>query len=179
MIQESLDNAVEIVPGLWSVNNLFEENELDELFQRIENEPEENWGVCRFGAYNQSNNSRLELKWITDGVLDDIWVKLDSLDYSRFGFKFRTAIVWKDYEGYRISEHADSEHIIGSMQIYLNNAPENLGTVFGEHALPFIPNTGYIMDNIYKRLHKMPNAVPKGVTRYSLYALFDYMEDKN
>lgn len=178
MNQSALDSVKELYPGgLWQVKNIFSDNELIDLLDKINQEPDENWKFCGFEQYQQVDSPRLELRWVDNGLLDHIWGNLNELDFSRFGFKFKRVIIWKDFNGYTIADHSDGDHITGSMQIYLNDAPENLGTCFSDTCLPFIKNTGYIMDNKHKLSHYMLNPVPVGVERLSLYALFDYLED--
>lgn len=168
MKQESIDSAEIIKPGLWSVKDVFDLDYLNATLRRIEQETV--WVPMGL----QKKSQRRCLPW-TNGLIADLKETIDSLDFSKFGFKLNTITVWKDTAGYIINEHVDNDRVIGSMQIYLNDAPRNLGTWFGDTEIPFVQNTGYIMDNKHKALHNMRCVVPIGVSRYSLYTWFDYI----
>jgi hypothetical protein len=63
------------------------------------------------------------------------------------------------------------------MQIYLNGALSNPGTQFktdlGIITAPFVPNTGYLIDQRdFRPLHRLAHAVPKNQIRYSLFAIW-------
>jgi hypothetical protein len=105
-------------------------------------------------------------------LLDQVWNLLDQLDYSRFGFKFLNVSIWKDLPGYCIADHVDNVRVQAAMQIYLNDLPTSLGTWFEETEIPYVQNSGYIMNNQHQPRHGMKNPVPDGVVRYSLYARF-------
>ena len=55
----------------------------------------------------------------------------------------------------------------------INAASLELKSIQSE--IPFELNTGYIMNNRNKLPHKMKHPVPPNQTRYSVYALFDYV----
>jgi hypothetical protein len=103
---------------------------------------------------------------------------LNDLDFSKFGLKFKYVTIWKDSAGYMIPSHKDNDRVKGSMQIYLNDIPQNLGTWFEDIEIPFIKNTGYIMKNTHKPEHGMKAMVPADLVRYSLYVWFDIIEFK-
>jgi hypothetical protein len=167
ILQQSIDNAVLVKPDLWTVRNVFDSATLDNILARVELETE--WILVE----KQENLPRVCLPWNSDGLISEIRSMTNELDLSKYGLKFKTATVWKDSAGYKIGPHRDNERVEGAMQIYLNNAPENLGTWFEDTEIPFVKNTGYIMKNKNKTLHGMKHDVPSGTTRYSLYALFD------
>ena len=83
-------------------------------------------------------------------------------------------MIWRDHEGYTISNHVDNERVVAAMQIYLSPTLTTLGTWFlDDIEIPFVQNTGYLMHNRNAMVHGMKNTVPSGYTRISLYALFD------
>jgi len=63
------------------------------------------------------------------------------------------------------------------MQIFLSDAPEQLGTVFYNKdevrkAFNFTKNSGYIMFNNSEQLHGMENKVSANVQRLTSYSYF-------
>jgi hypothetical protein len=167
MNQQSLNNSTVIKPDLWAVKDIFTNEELDSLINKIKLET--NWQTVEL----QEDLSRLAVQWVDKGLLNHVWDMINQLDFSKFGLKFRNVTIWKDVAPYCITNHADNDRVVAAMQIYLNSGPENLGTWFEESYIPFIANTGYIMNNKNKLVHGMKNAVPDNFVRYSLYALFD------
>lgn len=167
MLQQSINDALLIKPDLWAVKDIFDPVLLEHILDRVELEPD--WTKVE----KQERLPREALPWKTNGLLDSIWEMVNELDFSNYGFKFRTVTIWKDSAGYMIPPHVDNDRVVGSMQIYLNNVPSNLGTWFEDIEIPFVKNTGYIMNNKNKPLHGMKQPVPNNVTRYSLYAWLD------
>ena len=167
MRQQSLDNSTVIKPDLWAVKDIFTNEELKSLLNKIELET--NWRTAEL----QEKESRRVLQWADNGLLNHVWTMINQLDFSNFGFKFKNVTIWKDVAPYCISDHVDNDRVMGAMQIYLNSGPENLGTWFQDSYIPFVANTGYIMNNKNKLVHGMKNAVPDNFVRYSLYALFN------
>jgi hypothetical protein len=167
MIQQALDNATLVKSDLWSINNIFTDIELSDLLDKIE--LEKNWQTVDL----QENLPRRSLQWVDNGLLDHVWTMINQLNFSSFGLKFRNVDIWKDVAPYCIKDHVDNDRVVAAMQIYLNSGPENLGTWFQDSYIPFVANTGYIMNNKNKLVHGMKTAVPDNFVRYSLYALFD------
>lgn len=165
--QKAIDDAFLIDTSLWTIKNLFNDEILEEIVLRLDNE--KSWTAVEM----QEHLNRKCLSWIENGLADDIWSMINTLDFSKFGFKLKSVTIWKDSEGYIIGDHVDNERVIGAMQLYLNNAPTNLGTWFANNEIPFVKNTGYIMNNKNKPMHGMKVMVPPNTTRYSLYVYFD------
>jgi len=87
--------------------------------------------------------------------------------------------VWADYPGYTVSKHLDNDGIYISLQVYLNEGDETLGTHFSnsdvglyQHAIPYRPNFGYIMVNTSYNFHGMIRPVPDNFIRLSSYTWF-------
>ena len=98
--------------------------------------------------------------------------KAVGLDITQIDTRF-----WLDYEGFKCARHFDNEGVDYVMQIFLSDAPEQLGTVFYNKeevrkAFDFDRNSGYIMFNNTKQLHGMENEVPKNVQRLTSYSYF-------
>jgi hypothetical protein len=167
MNQSAIDNAVMLTPDLHRIENLFKFDTLDVLLKKLD--AETNWQLQEL----QENMPRRTLPWQTNGVLDEVWCMLNELDFSRFGFKFTNVSIWKDLPNYCIPKHVDNTCVQASMQIYLNSLPRELGTWFENIEIPYIQNSGYIMNNCHQPLHGMKYSVPANSVRYSLYARFN------
>lgn len=160
--QQAIDNATLLTQDLWAVTNVFEAHTLENILVRVENETA--WLKAKF----QDHLPRRSLSMDSD-LYKDIRETVKELNFSKFGFTYHSLALWKDSAGYKIDEHSDNEEVIGAMQIYLNDAPCTLGTWFGETEIPFVKNTGYIMDNKNRPEHSMKDIVPDNITRYSMY----------
>ena len=167
MKQSAIDNAIMLRPDLYKIENLFEAEILDVLLKKLELETK--WQPQEM----QELLPRVTLPWLTNGVSDEVWHMLNTLDFSRFKFKFLNVSIWKDLPGYCIGPHIDNIRVKAAMQIYLNDLPKELGTWFEETEIPYVQNSGYIMNNQYRPAHGMKHPVPDGLVRYSLYARFD------
>ena len=170
MNQVAIDNAVLLRPDLYSIKNLFDPNELNELVKIIDKQTQ--WQTQEL----QETLPRLTLPWVSNGLLDQVWSMLDQLDYSRFGFKFLNVSIWKDLPGYCIADHVDNTRVQAAMQIYLNDLPASLGTWLEETEIPCVQDSVYIMNNQYQPRHGMKHFVPPGHVRYSLYARFNIIK---
>ena len=168
--QQAIDSARLVKTDVWTVKNFFEPALLEDILTRVETETD--WHKQQL----QENYPRRALSSTPNGLVDNIRCMLNDLDFSRFGLTFSFVTIWKDSAGYTIAQHTDNSRVKGAMQIYLNDIPQNLGTWFEEIEMPFIKNTGYIMNNTTKPKHGMKNMVPVDTTRYSLYAWFDLIE---
>jgi hypothetical protein len=169
MNQSALNNAVLLKSDLYQITDIFQSDELSHVLQELEHVIE--WEKVKL----QETRPRYSVKWIDNGLLDQIWCLLNELDYSKFGLKFKHVSLWKDQHPYFIGQHVDNDEVHAAMQIYLSNGPKELGTWFEDIEIPFVQNTGYIMNNRNKLKHGMKVPVPNGVDRYSIYALFDYV----
>ena len=94
------------------------------------------------------------------------------LDITKIDTRF-----WFDYEGFDCGRHIDNDGVDYVMQIFLSEAPTDLGTVFYEDdrvrkAFEFTKNSGYIMFNNKRQTHGMEQKVPKGVQRLTSYSYF-------
>lgn len=84
---------------------------------------------------------------------------------------------WLDYQGFDCAQHVDNDGVDYVMQIFLSDAPEQLGTVFYNKdevrkAFNFTKNSGYIMFNNSEQLHGMENKVSANVQRLTSYSYF-------
>lgn len=169
MNQQSLDNAIILKPDLYHIKNIFSSDEIFDISERLDRETE--WNQLSL----QEIQSRQTLAWKDHGLLDHVWCLINNLDFSAFGLKFTHVSIWKDQHPYCITKHIDNDQVKAAMQIYLSSGPEYIGTWFDDVEIPFVTNTGYIMNNKNKLEHQMKHPVPRNLIRYSLYALFDYV----
>tara|TARA_B100001057_G_scaffold207381_1_gene208086 strand:+ start:6478 stop:7005 length:528 start_codon:yes stop_codon:yes gene_type:complete len=84
---------------------------------------------------------------------------------------------WLDFEGFDCGKHVDNDGVNYVMQVFLSEAPANLGTVFYNNdslrkAFNFTKNSGYIMFNNGQQMHGMEQKVPKDVLRLTSYSYF-------
>lgn len=169
MNQYALDSATLLTPDLYHIKDIFSESELAYTLTSLPMQT--NWQMIDL----QETQPRRTLQWETDGLVDYTWCLINNLDFSRFGLKFTNVSIWRDQHPYCISDHVDNDQVKAAMQIYLSTGMPDTGTWFGSTEIPFELNTGYIMNNRNKLPHGMKHPVPLGQTRYSLYALFDYV----
>lgn len=83
---------------------------------------------------------------------------------------------WLDEPGFCMDSHLDNEGVQASMQIYMNDNINELGTTFhnADGTVRYKPdytiNTGYIMINGPEQYHSMPTSVPRDSYRISSYS---------
>jgi hypothetical protein len=83
--------------------------------------------------------------------------------------------LWRDQENFHCWWHPDDYTRKPTIQIYVNG-PEEYGTEFqidGKTVtLPFVPNSGYLMDNQHQPIHGMTGTVGKNMVRQSIYLIY-------
>jgi len=133
------------------------------------------------GQEGQEYKNRLKINWVPDSPIEEAHIIMEHLTeslnkkFSRNN-KFIGISVWKDQEGYFISQHIDNKDIDVAIQIYLTGETENLGTTFEYNNLSlqaqYQKNCGYLIDDSQQLVHSMSTVVPKDHIRYSLYAIW-------
>jgi hypothetical protein len=169
MNQHALDSATLLKSDLYHIKNIFSVSELEYVLTSLPTQT--NWQTINL----QKTQPRRTLQWESDGLVDYTWELINHLDFSKFGLKFTNVSIWQDQHPYCIRNHVDNDRVKAAMQIYLSTGMSNTGTWFDTIEIPFELNTGYIMNNRNKLPHKMKHPVPLNQTRYSVYALFDYV----
>jgi hypothetical protein len=169
MNQHSLDSATLLKSDLYHIKNIFLDSELEYVLTSLPTQT--NWQTVNL----QEMQPRHTLQWESDGLVDYTWELINHLDFSKFGLKFTNVSIWRDQHPYCICNHVDNDQVKAAMQIYLSTGMSNTSTWFDTIEIPFELNTGYIMNNRNKLPHKMKHPVPLNQTRYSVYALFDYV----
>jgi hypothetical protein len=169
MNQHALDSATLLKSDLYHIKNIFSESELEYVLTSLPTQTK--WQILDL----QETQPRRSLQWESDGLVDYTWELINHLDFSKFGLKFTNVSIWRDQHPYCIRNHVDNDRVKAAMQIYLSTGMSNTCTWFDTIEIPFELNTGYIMNNRNKLPHKMKHPVPLNQTRYSVYALFDYV----
>ena len=89
--------------------------------------------------------------------------------------KWACPTIWRDTEKFHSWWHADDYTRKPTIQIYVNG-PEEYGTSFKINnetvTLPFIPNSGYLMDNQYQPVHGMIGTLGENLVRQSIYLIY-------
>ena len=129
------------------------------------------------------NTPRYKITWDPESVIEEIYEVchlmtpiLQELDPTA-PIKFDGIAIWRDHSGYDLDWHTDNPAIHLTMQIYLIGSLDNPGTEFkidsGSIIAPFIPNTGYFIDQrSFRPPHRVAHKVPENQIRYSLFALW-------
>lgn len=163
-------------PGLFFLSDFLYPALLDKLINFITTN-DLDWQIQELQEYE----NRLKINWIFDSPIEEVHTVMDQLTESlneKFctNCKFIGISIWKDQEGYSISKHVDNKIIDLAIQIYLSGETENLGTRFEydnkSFQAQYQKNYGYLVDGNKKLVHSMSSPVPRGHTRYSLYAIW-------
>lgn len=150
---------------------------LEKLYNEITNNQNLPWQIIEY----QKHRPRTSLSWLSDSVVEETHIVMESLteEINRItghNLKFNGISLWKDIESYTLEPHSDRDVIRAAIQIYLNEIDVDLSTKFCYNNKIISPvyrtNHGYFMDNEGAVQHWMATPVPKGFTRYSLYAIW-------
>lgn len=157
--------------NLYQVNNFFTRNLIEKLVLYIN--ATTLWQPVELQEYL----NRSAIVWDPDTVFEETYMIFDRLtDYLNdlFGqdLKLTGIQLWRDSPGYIIPMHVDNNRIGYSMQIYLTDGVEQLGTYFNTLEIPYKINTGYVTSAAQKIQHGMIKPVPNDHTRYSVYAIW-------
>lgn len=181
----ALKNSCQITPQLKFIQNAFDQPlllKLQEYFNT--NYHSELWApeTTQYGV-DMTNKPRYKIAWDPDSVVEEIHEVCHAMTPMLQGLnttvpiKFDGITLWRDHGGYDLSWHTDNPAIHLTMQIYLIGSLNNPGTEFkidsGSIVAPFVPNTGYFIDQrIIRPTHRLAHAVPANQIRYSLFALW-------
>jgi hypothetical protein len=168
-------------PALYTLNNVFDVTLTNKLKNYID-QNQNNWLI------NHCNLDRTSQHWAADTVIEELHEICNNLtDTIRLKFfdgplNFLGVNVWKDHQNFSMQYHSDNPIINIAFQIYMFNAPQECGTTFlindVETAIPYFHNTGYLIITKSQPglLHKPTSITPKGVVRYSVYAIWSITE---
>lgn len=182
----ALENSNKINTRLSLVSSAFNSALLTKLQQYLnDNYHSDNW-IPETNEYGTPMHEvpRYKLTWDADTVIEELHEVCAAATpvlkkmYPNSFQTFNGIVVWRDHPGYFIDWHTDNPVIGISLQLYLtenNNAP---GTEFvvesGTIAVPFVKNSGYVVDHsgTNKPSHRVAYPVPDNCLRYSLFALW-------
>lgn len=163
-------------PDLYLLDDFLYRPLLDKLVDYVTNNDLE-WAVEEY----QKSKNRQKIHWMSDTVIEETHIVLDSLtDLLNATFnrtdQFLGLTIWKDSAGYTIAPHCDRKIIDMAMQIYLSESDVDLATKFEYRGKLLGPkyrkNSGYLQDNSIGVNHFLHTPVPEAHIRYSLYAVW-------
>jgi len=162
------------IKDLYQLDHFFTQDLLEKLVGYAEQAS--NWQKVELQEYT----SRYSIPWDADSVIEETYLIFDGLTNSLsdlFGksLKLTGIQLWQDNEGYTIAPHVDNERVGYSIQIYLTEGIDHLGTHFFSDTtveIPYIVNTGYVTSMAQRIKHGMTKSVPKNHVRYSVYAIW-------
>jgi hypothetical protein len=184
-LSTALKNSRQITPQLKFIQNAFDQPLLLKLKEYFNtNYHSELWipETTPCGLV-MTDRSRYKIAWDPDSVVEEIHEVcyamtplLQELD-TKVPVKFDGITLWRDHGGYDLNWHTDNPAIHLTMQIYLSGSLNNPGTEFKidpeSIVAPFVPNTGYFIDQrIVRPTHRLKHAVPANQLRYSLFAFW-------
>ena len=184
-LSAALQHSQQITPQLRFIHNAFDQSMLLKLQEYIDNNFHSELWVPESTHYGRPmvNAPRHKISWEPESVIEEIHEVfgsitplLQELD-PEIPIVFSGITLWRDQSGYALDWHTDNPAIHLTMQIYLSGSLENPGTEFkteaGSITAPFVPNTGYYIDQRKVRPpHRTSHAVPENQIRYSLFALW-------
>jgi len=170
------NNKKEIIPNLYAVDNVLTDPASIKLRKYISTAT--SWET----VINQERLPRRKISWEADSIIEELHTAFDNItpmvnkSFNDVEKYFLGLQIWEDRGGYKLDYHSDNPVIDIAMQAYLYDCPEQCGTTFNVDDytidLPFLHNTGYLLCNNKKMLHKTTHTVPPNVKRYSLYAIW-------
>ena len=179
-IKESLNNSVKILDNFYTLKDVFDQAATEKLKFYIDTVKKRDWS----NEQGQEQKNRAKLTFKADTVLEEFHIAMENSTniiqnmYPELNLKFDGVMIWLDRVGYNIVPHTDNPKIAVSVQIYLyDTAPHHCGTRFyfndNQVDVLYQHNTGYLIEQVSNKLmHGSMCKTPKGVTRYSLYAVW-------
>jgi len=184
-LSTAFKNSRQITPQLKFIQNAFDQSMLLKLREYFDtNYHSELWQFeTTSDGRPMIEQPRYKISWEPESVVEEIHEvcqamtpTLQELDPT-IPIKFNGITLWRDHGGYKLDWHTDNPAIHLTMQIYLSGSLDNPGTEFKIDSdsiiAPFIPNTGYFIDQRRIRpTHRLAYMVPENQIRYSLFALW-------
>jgi hypothetical protein len=185
ILSTAFKNCQQLTPQLRFIQNAFDQPMLSKLKEYVDAHYHSDLWKSETTAYGQplDNRPRHKLAWDPESVVEEmhevchlLTPVLQQLDPTK-PIVFDGITLWRDQSGYDLDWHTDNPAIHLTMQIYLFGSLDNPGTEFkidsGSITAPFVPNTGYFVDQrITRPTHRLAHVVPKDQIRYSLFALW-------
>jgi hypothetical protein len=186
---DAVTHSKSVTEQLKLVENAFDQSMLSKLQEYFNANYSSNlWGP-ETTAYGipMDNIPRVKLAWDPESVIEELHEVCRALTpnvlemYPDAQRKFDGIVIWRDHPGYNLAWHTDNPVIEVSLQIYLSGSSRNPGTEFKTEnsslIVPFVPNTGYIVNHSGNKrpMHRIAHPVPEGEIRYSLFALWKHI----
>lgn len=179
-IKNSLNNLTKISNNFYKLKDVFDQAATEKLKSYLDTVKKRDWRK----EQGQEQKNRASITFKADTALEEFHIALENSTsiiqkmYPELNLKFDGMMVWRDGAGYNIAPHTDNPKIAVSLQIYLyDTAPPHCGTRFylddKQVDVEYQHNTGYLIEQVSNKLmHSSMCKTPKGVTRYSLYAVW-------
>lgn len=185
ILSTAFKNCQQLTPQLRFIQNAFDQSMLSKLKEYVDAHYHSDLWKSETTAYGQplDNRPRHKLAWDPESVVEEmhevfhlLTPVLQELDSTK-PIVFDGITLWRDQSGYDLDWHTDNPAIHLTMQIYLFGSLDNPGTEFkidsGSIIAPFVPNTGYFIDQrTIRPTHRLAHIVPENQIRYSLFALW-------
>ena len=181
----ALKDGLAISPKVKFIKDAFDQNMLSKLQVYFDNNYHSDLWKPETNEYGipMKTMPRCKLQWDAESVIEEIHEVCNSVTpllqklYTRPTIVFDGITLWRDEPGYNIAWHTDNPKIHMTMQVYLCGSEQCPGTEFktelGSMTAPFVPNTGYFIDQHEVRPeHRLAYTVPKNQIRYSLFAIW-------
>jgi len=159
---------------VYSLNNVFSIDMIEKIRKEFKFNTE--WNTVHL----QEKFPRKAIPWKPESVVEEVYSVFRALEQEisvifSTQLKFQSVNFWQDSPGYTIDPHLDNNRISVAVQVYINEADPLLGTEMYKdgnvfYKLPWISNTGYILNNTPDSIHGMQTA---GTTsRQHVYAIY-------
>jgi len=178
-------NSRQLTPQLRFIQDAFDQSMLLKLKEYVDTHQHCDLWTVETTTYSTTLNSkpRHKLAWDPESVVEEMHEVCHLLTptlqelYPTKSIVFDGMTLWRDQSGYNLDWHTDNPAVHYTMQIYLFGSQNNPGTEFkvssGSITVPFVPNTGYFVDQgICRPTHRLAHVVPEDQIRYSLFALW-------
>lgn len=185
---DAVKHSKSITEQLKLVENVFDQSMLTKLHEYFRANYDSDLWVPETTTYGvpMTKVLRCKLTWDTESVIEELHEVCQALTpvviemYPDAQRKFNGIVIWRDHPGYDLTWHTDNPVVEVSLHIYLSGATLNPGTEFkiadSSLTVPFIPNTGYIVNHCGNKrpVHRVAHPVPEGEVRYSLFAIWKH-----
>lgn len=173
-LSASILNRVDIgLPWAYKIENVFTNALLEKI--KIKFNSNTQWEKVNL----QNDKNRNLIKWEPDSVIEEVHNIFESCqdivsDVFKRKVVFKSVNFWKDLPGYTISPHIDNQQISIAIQVYIGESTALAGTeLYLDNKqftkLPWINNTGYILNNTPVSVHGMTIPSSQRTSVYGIY----------
>jgi hypothetical protein len=179
----ALESRHQITPDLSVLSSVFPRSVITKINDYILNTPNKPWQLETTEHGVEMDVPRHKISWHSDTVVEELHCAVENITPQVQAIlekpvKFHGIVLWQDHKNYLCDWHSDNPILMATMQIYLAGSTENPGTMFKlndreHHTCPFVPNTGYLLNQTQNRLlHRSVEKVPANISRYSLFGMW-------